>query len=35
MWTQQEGRSDLSLELELVTDEDDTVTVQFIGLHVM
>ena len=35
MWTQQEGRSDLSLELDLATDEDATVTVQFIGLHVM
>jgi hypothetical protein len=35
MWTAQEGRSDLTLEVDLVTGADGAVVVRFGGLHVM
>jgi hypothetical protein len=35
MWTKQEGRSDLTLELELESRLDGTIDVRFIELHVM
>jgi hypothetical protein len=35
MWTEQEGRSDLTLELEIGRQPDGTVDVRFRELHVM
>jgi hypothetical protein len=35
MWTAQEGRSDLSLELDLAAGPDGSVSTRFRGLHVM
>ena len=35
MWTKEEGRSDLTLELELESRSDGTIDARFRGLHVM
>jgi hypothetical protein len=35
MWTREEGRSDLSFELDLWTEPDGSLRPEFRGLHVM
>ena len=35
MWTREEGRSDLTLELELRRQDDGSLTAEFHDLHVM
>jgi hypothetical protein len=35
MWTREEGRSDLSLELDLWVEADGDLRAEFRGLHVM